>query len=297
MRFEYLQGEDFRHLLTGSLHMLGRHKAEIDALNVFPVPDGDTGTNMYLTLLAGLQEAEELSTSSMGEIAAAIARGALLGARGNSGVILSQIWQGFARSLAGCQQAGVNELAQAFAAGAQAAYQAVSNPVEGTILTVIKAAADAFAEAAGRDYDLLRSMVHVLRRSREALARTPELLPVLREAGVVDAGGRGLVVILEGIVYALKMAAARSQLELFDLAANQQKEFIGRVQDASALLNYTYCTEFILRGQNLPLETMRRELAPYGDCLLVVGDGAVAKVHIHSNHPGLVLECCLKYGS
>lgn len=297
MRFEYLQGEDFRHLLTGSLHMLGRYRAEIDALNVFPVPDGDTGTNMYLTLRAGLQEAEAASAKAIGEIAAAVARGALLGARGNSGVILSQIWQGFAGALAGCQQAGVADVARAFDAGARAAYQAVSNPVEGTILTVIRATADAFAEAAGRGYDLLRSMVHVLRRSREALARTPELLPILREAGVVDAGGRGLVVVLEGIVYALKVAAARSQLELFDLAASQQKEFIGRVQDAAALLNYTYCTEFILRGQNLPLETMRRELAPYGDCLLVVGDGTVAKVHIHSNHPGLVLECCLKYGS
>jgi DAK2 domain fusion protein YloV len=130
------------------------------------------------------------------------------------------------------------------------------------------------------------------------LARTPEQLPVLREAGVVDAGGKGLVVILDGIIQALKDASARRNIELFDLAASQQKEFIGsRARDFSTEIEFTYCTEFILMGHNIPMDTLRQELSPYGDCLLVVGDERAAKVHIHANHPGLVLECGLKYGA
>ncbi|MFZ5631251.1 MAG: DAK2 domain-containing protein [Bacillota bacterium] len=297
MRFDSFNGSEFLMMLVGSANLLAEHRAEIDALNVFPVPDGDTGTNMYLTFLSGVKEARENKKSPAGEIAAAMARGCLLGARGNSGVILSQILHGFAGALEGKDRVHTADVAVAFTQGAEAAYRAVMNPVEGTMLTVCRRLSTAFEEAVGRQCDLLKATLHAYRQAQQALAETPEMLPVLNEAGVVDAGGRGLVVILEGILHALKMAAARKQLELFDLAASQQKEFMARTRDVSPVIEYTYCTEMIVKGRELPLGRMRAELSPYGDCLMVVGNDETAKVHIHSNHPGLVLECCLKYGA
>ncbi|MFZ5644603.1 MAG: DAK2 domain-containing protein [Bacillota bacterium] len=297
MRFDSFNGNELLMMLVGSANLLAEHKSEIDALNVFPVPDGDTGTNMYLTFLSGVKEAREKKGSSAGEIAAAMAQGCLLGARGNSGVILSQILSGFAKALEGKNRVYTADLAAAFNEGSEAAYKAVMNPAEGTILTVCKRLAKGFDEGVGRQYDMLRAMLHSYRQAQQALAETPEMLPVLKEAGVVDAGGRGLVVILEGIIHALKMAAARQQLELFDLAASQQKEYIARAREVTQVIQYTYCTEMLVKGRGLMLDQMRRELSPYGDCLMVVGNDETAKVHIHSNHPGLVLECCLKYGA
>lgn len=297
MPFNSFNGDELLMMLVGSANLLAEHRSEIDALNVFPVPDGDTGTNMYLTFLAGVKEAREKRGAPAGEIAAAMARGSLLGARGNSGVILSQILHGFSKALEGKDRVYTADVSAAFAEGADAAYRAVMNPVEGTILTVCRRLSNAFVESLSRQYDLLRAMFHAYRQSQQALAETPEMLPVLKEAGVVDAGGRGLVVILEGILHALKKAAARQQLELFDLAASQQKEFMARARDVSLNIEYTYCTEMIVKGGSLPLDRMRTELSPYGDCLMVVGNDETAKVHIHSNHPGLVLECCLKYGA
>ncbi len=291
-------GEQLKYMLVGGVNLLAENKAEIDALNVFPVPDGDTGTNMYLTMLSGVKEAKQVDNNRIGEVVAALSKGCLLGARGNSGVILSQIFRGFAEALKGLDRAGARDIARAFSSGAGAAYQAVGNPVEGTILTVSRKTADAFERAAARSNDPVRALLLASRAARHALDETPALLPVLKEAGVVDAGGKGFVVILEGIIQALKDAAAQRNIELFDLAATQQKEFAGtRAREFSAEIEFTYCTEFILMGRNIPHETLRQELTPYGDCLLVVGDDQIAKVHIHSNHPGLVLECALKYGS
>lgn len=297
LHYYFFDGRDLKAMLVGAVNRLGQMQSEIDALNVFPVPDGDTGTNMYLTLLGGVKEIPEASTS-VGAVAEAVARGCLLGARGNSGVILSQIVRGFADALADKEQAGVEEVVRAFALGAEYAYRAVANPLEGTILTVGKAISQAASEAGAKTRDLLRVIVYACRQAQLALERTPELLPVLKEAGVVDAGGKGLVVILEGIIQALKDLAVDRDIQLFDLAAAQQKQFASlRRAVLSAGLEYTYCTEFVLVGQNLPLQALKRELAPYGDCLLVVGNEKTAKVHLHSNHPGLVLECGLKYGA
>ena len=296
MRFEYFSGSELMVMLVGSANLLAEHQAEIDALNVFPVPDGDTGTNMYLTLLAGVKKARESYAGTAGGVAEAVAGGCLLGARGNSGVILSQILQGFAGAMQGREKVSLQDVAAAFRAGADAAYRAVTNPVEGTILTVSRRIAEGFEESCRKNYDLLRATLHTYKLAQQSLAETPDMLPVLKQAGVVDAGGRGLVVIIEGILYALKMAAARRELKLFDLAASQQKEFVARQPGVPAIIQFTYCTELIVRGRGLPLEKMREELSPYGDCLMVVGGGDTAKVHIHSNHPGLVLECCLKYG-
>lgn len=297
MRFDSFNGKELMMMLVGSSNLLAEHRSEIDSLNVFPVPDGDTGTNMYLTFLSGVREAREKKGATAGEIAAAMAQGSLLGARGNSGVILSQILHGFAKALEGKGRVYTADLAAAFAEGSDAAWRAVMNPVEGTMLTVCRKLSESFHEAAVRKYDTLKAMLHAYRQCQQALAETPEMLPVLKEAGVVDAGGRGLVVILEGILHALKMAAARKELELFDLAASQQKEFVARSRDLSSAIEYTYCTEMIVRGRGLPHDKMRGELSPYGDCLMVVGSDETVKVHIHSNHPGLVLECCLKYGA
>lgn len=284
-------------MLIGSVNLLAEKKAEIDSLNVFPVPDGDTGTNMYLTMLSGVKEARTVEGSQIGAVAGAMARGCLLGARGNSGVILSQIMYGFAQAMEGLERATASDVARAFRMGTDTAYKAVINPVEGTILTVCRRTAESFGTASGRGGDLVRAMVQTCRQATHALEETPELLPLLKLAGVVDAGGKGLVVILQGILLTLRDAATRKNIELFDLAASQQKDFAaGRAGDVEVDIAYTYCTEFLLRGLNIPLENLRLELSPYGDCLLVVGDDTVVKVHIHSNHPGLVLECGLKYG-
>lgn len=298
MPYYFFDGQDFKAMLVGAANLLGQMRTEIDNLNVFPVPDGDTGTNMYLTLLNGVKEMQNLANSSLGMVAEAFARGCLLGARGNSGVILSQIVQGFAEVLSGKERAGVHELAQAFNLGTEYAYRAVDNPVEGTILTVCRAISRATLEASVKTRDLLRVIIYTYRQAHQALEYTPEFLPVLKEAGVVDAGGKGLVVILEGIIKALEDLAVKKDIQLFDLAAFQQRQSAPlRKAILSAGINYTYCTGFVLVGQNIPLETLKKELTPYGDCLLVVGNEKTAKIHIHSDHPGLVLECGLKYGS
>ncbi|WP_258360160.1 DAK2 domain-containing protein [Moorella sulfitireducens] len=298
MNYYFFDGRDFKDMLVGAVNQLAAARAEIDALNVYPVPDGDTGTNMYLTLLNGVKEIQGLNNPALGIAAGAAARGCLLGARGNSGVILSQIIRGFADALAGKERAGAGELARAFARGTDYAYRAVTEPVEGTILTVCRAIGQAVAEAAAKTRDLPRVIVYACRQAQQALERTPDLLPVLKEAGVVDAGGKGLVVILEGIIQSLKDLALKKDIQLFDLAVSQQKQFAPlRTATLPAQIEFTYCTEFVLAGTNIPLQTLKSELAPYGDCLLIVGDQKTAKVHIHSNHPGLVLECGLKYGA
>jgi len=293
-----LDGEQFKFMLVGGANQLAENKAQIDALNVFPVPDGDTGTNMYLTILSGVKEARQVESGRIDDVAAAMSRGCLLGARGNSGVILSQIFSGLAAALQGVEKAGAADIARALTGGSEAAYRAVGNPVEGTILTVCRKTAEACSRAVQRSSDPVRLILLACRAAAKAVAETPDELPVLREAGVVDAGGKGLLVLLEGIIRSLRDAAAQRNVELFDLAASQQKEFaVSRAREFTADIEFTYCTEFILTGDRVPLDTLREELGPYGDCLLVVGDDRTAKVHIHSNHPGLVLECGLKYGA
>lgn len=297
MPFDSFDGNELVTMLVGSANLLAERRAEIDALNVFPVPDGDTGTNMYLTFLSGVKEARKKSSFSAGEVASSVAHGCLLGARGNSGVILSQIMHGFAKALEGKDKIYTTDVSEAFTEGTKYAYRSVMNPVEGTMLTVCRRFSVAFEEGVRRKYDMLRSMLHAYRLAQQTLEKTPEMLPVLKEAGVVDAGGRGLVVIIEGILRALKMVATRQQMELFDLASSQQRDFMVQTGDINSVIEYTYCTEMIIKGRGLFLDQVRSELSPYGDCVMVVGNDEIAKVHIHSNHPGLVMECCLKYGA
>ncbi|OPX84674.1 MAG: DAK2 domain protein [Pelotomaculum sp. PtaB.Bin104] len=290
-------GADLKMMLQGAVELMEQSKEEIDSLNVFPVPDGDTGTNMYQTLAAAVTEAQALASNQIGAVAGAAARGGLIGARGNSGVILSQILHGFASTLSGLERATAADIACALAEGARVAYRTVMSPVEGTILTVVRKSAEGVADL--HSGDLLRLMVKVLNNALVALQETPELLPALKEAGVVDAGGKGFVVILEGFLSALKQASPLAMANLRTPAPERldagpgQEAFL----KSSRHIEFTYCTELLVQGQGLSLEKIREELLPFGDSLMVVGDAGLARVHIHSNHPGLVLECCLKHGS
>lgn len=284
-----------QEIFVGGATRLARLRQDIDKLNVFPVPDGDTGTNMYLTFMAALQEMGRVEDDSIGAVTEAVARGALTGARGNSGVILSQILQGFAHALAGKEKATAADIAEALERGSDYAYRAVSEPVEGTILTVARAAAEAARFAADRSSDLPRLGLNVYRRAADTLQLTPEMLPVLKEAGVVDAGGKGFVAILEGILrifkrYRDEYAETPDPCDIY----TPEERAPGAAQTG---LQFVYCTEFIVRGERIPLEEIKEILRGYGDCLMVVGNPDTAKVHLHTNNPGQVLESCLLYGS
>lgn len=291
-------GKDLKLMFQGAVDLLEQSRDHIDSLNVFPVPDGDTGSNMYQTLTAALKEALLIETDNIGMVALAAARGALVGARGNSGVILSQFLQGFALALSSIENASASDLAAALDNGSQMSYRAVMSPVEGTILTVVKKSAEGAANR--RSVDLLRIMAAVFKSAFTALENTPELLPVLKQAGVVDAGGKGFVTILEGARRALKSASpmAKSSASVPLKAKEHAVTEVGMFNHKSApYIEFSYCTELILKGGRLPQEIIRNVLSPLGDCLMVVGDTDLLKIHIHSNHPGLVLESCLKYGT
>jgi uncharacterized protein len=266
---------------------LNAHVAAVNALNVFPVPDGDTGTNMSLTMRAALQEAEERSDSSVSELARLISRGALMGARGNSGVILSQILRGFARALDDLETFDSVLLARALRSGADTAYKGVIKPVEGTMLTVIREAADAAEVAAAADGNLLQVLKAALDESEASLQRTPSLLPVLAEAGVVDAGGKGLHLILEGVwryLHGQPIAEPEAEAEMLLHAHAPEGE------------EYNYDTQFVILHPDLDIETLRQEFSAMGDSVLVVGDSEAVKVHIHSDWPGRTLDYGASHG-
>lgn len=293
-----ITGPQFQEILTAGAARLARVRQEIDALNVFPVPDGDTGTNMYLTLVAALDEMGRTPEKGIGAVAAACAKGAIAGARGNSGVILSQLLQGFAVALAGKEQAGLEDVVLGLEKGVELAYQAVTEPVEGTILTVARCAAASaryYRNHRKRTCDLRRFCVYLYRRSAEALASTPELLPVLKAAGVVDAGGKGYVTILEGMIQYL---GGRLDLMPAEEAPAGRPASTAGVGSVPADIQYAYCTEFVIKTAPPPdIEAVRSALEGLGDCLMVVADGEIIKVHLHSNHPGTVIETALRFGS
>ncbi|KGQ23045.2 DAK2 domain-containing protein [Thermus filiformis] len=253
---------------------------ELNALNVYPVPDGDTGTNMLLTLESVRRELDLADTARMSEVARALSYGALLGARGNSGVILSQILKGFAEAIKRADRLTPALLVQALRAGAETGYKAVMKPVEGTILTVAREAA---TRAAGESLEeVLRT---ALEGAREALEKTPELLPILKQAGVVDAGGAGYVRLLEGLLgYALRLPLPEPpKVERY-------------AQTAFATEEYGYCTEFLMEGVEVPIERIREAVAPFGDSLLVVGAEGYVKGHIHTNDPDRLLATVARFG-
>jgi DAK2 domain fusion protein YloV len=278
-------GQQLKQLLHAGTSWLERHAASINALNVFPVPDGDTGTNMLLTMRAALAEVPSTPDDSAASVAHAIAHGALMGARGNSGVILSQLLRGIASGLKDKKQIDGTDFAAALKEGSTTAYKGVIKPVEGTILTVGREAAEAAQNAVNDGVrDFTPVMERVVTAARDSVARTPLLLSVLREAGVVDAGGQGLYVILEGGLRYLKGEPMDA-----DEVIEAVPAAVAAAPGEEAALQWGYCTEFILQGQNLNLDEIKERIVECGDSAIVVGDGQVVKVHVHTHHPGDVI--------
>jgi len=288
-----LDGHGLKRLIEASLAWLRFNQQAINALNVFPVPDGDTGTNMLLTMESAWRELEQVTGDSIGAVAHAIAHGALMGARGNSGVILSQLWRGFARSLDGKEELTAHDMAPAMQEGAATAYKGVIKPVEGTILTVAREVADACAEAALETDDLVAILERMVARGRESVARTPDLLPVLKQAGVVDSGGQGYLVILEGMLRSLR----GEPLEAAAAAAPQVVEVGGaEIDSGDVALGCVYDVQCLVAGENLDVERMRADISAMGRSALVVGDAMTVKVHVHVPDYMTALEYISRWG-
>ncbi|NLK01222.1 MAG: DAK2 domain-containing protein [Clostridia bacterium] len=288
-------GSEFKEMLTGASHYFKSKIEIINALNVFPVPDGDTGTNMGLTLSAaveGMMSAESGTIAYMADLAA---QSSLLGARGNSGVILSQFFRGLSRGLRGKEEAGALELAKAFQYAVVMAYRAVSQPVEGTILTVAREMAKGAKKASRKDPILMELFQVALDSGHKALENTTEQLPALKEAGVVDAGGYGLVVFIEGCLRTMSGEKYESEDHGISMGLPGKEEAVDLKPPGELVFNY--CTELIVKGMNMRPQRLKEALTDLGDSLMVVGDSKIIKVHIHTNHPGDVLEQCLKRGS
>lgn len=298
MKITTLDGTLLKKALIGGVNYLIQNKDEVNALNVFPVPDGDTGTNMSLTAKSSMKLINEVENEqSLQAIAKAAARGSLMGARGNSGVILSQLLRGFSEGLSGLEEADIAQLAQAFKKASETTYNAVMKPTEGTILTVGRETAD-FAIRNFKKYaDILEFFEVIIDEANKSLARTPEKLKVLKEAGVVDAGGKGLVLILEGAYKALSGEEIIEAQEDELLKKKAQKEIDFGKGDES--IKFGYCTEFIIHTDYEDIEAFKEKLSPLGDCLLVVGGEGTGliKVHVHTNHPGKALEYALELGA
>ncbi len=297
---EAIDSNLLRRLLASGTTCLYTHKAEVDALNIFPVPDGDTGTNMYLTFQSALREASNNQSSRVIDLLESAAYGALMGARGNSGVIVSQFFRGFVKALPkDLDKLGKFELVQGINGAYTMSYQAVRQPVEGTILTIIREMARFASDNATRDLSLAQFMNEIYQHGREVLARTPEMLPVLKQAGVVDAGGQGLIFFVEGLVREMN-GEASDDISHVVLASPSKVTSVSPYTDNELLpdteINFQYCTEFILKGKELDLEHIKDSLNPHGDCLLVVGDENTVKIHIHTNNPGLILDFAVRLG-
>ena len=290
-----ITGEDLIKSLVGSRDYLVLNKEMVNELNVFPVPDGDTGTNMGLTIISALKEADHLgSSATVEEVSAAVSRGALMGARGNSGVILSQFFRGFAEGLKGKDVANIKDLAFAFKKASDVTYKAVMKPTEGTILTVGRELSDFAIKNAAKAKDMGSFYESVIKAAEKSLDNTPNLLPVLKEQGVVDAGGKGLVVILQGALKAAK-GETIEKIEDAELQRKSPKAFVeGEIEDDN--IEFAYCTEFLIKGDSDKAEEFKQKLIPLGDCLLVVGAGGIIKTHIHTNNPGRVLEYASEIG-
>ncbi|MCX8047441.1 DAK2 domain-containing protein [Anoxybacillus gonensis] len=300
-----LDGKRFAQMvLQGATHLANNAKT-VDALNVFPVPDGDTGTNMNLSMTSGAKEVKNHVSDHIGKVASALAKGLLMGARGNSGVILSQLFRGFAKAVEQKSEINSKEFAAALEAGVQTAYKAVMKPVEGTILTVAKDAAKRAVTVAKKETDIVTVMTEVLKEAKASLKRTPDLLPVLKEVGVVDSGGQGLVFVYEGFLAALKgeTIAESETLSMEQLVRTEHHRNVQSHLSADDI-EFGYCTEFMVKFEQEKVakhpfqeETFRQDLSRFGDSLLVIADDELVKVHIHAEQPGEVLTYAQRYGS
>ena len=299
MAVKTIDGSLLREMFMSGSASLNLHREEVDALNVFPVPDGDTGTNMSQTMNAAVKELGAKQLISAAEVARIAAGGALKGARGNSGVILSQILRGFAAALDGCDEMDAATFVKALKCGAQTAYKAVMKPKEGTILTVARVMAEETEKAFETENSIEKLFDRAVASGNAILKRTPEMLPVLRQAGVVDSGGKGLMVIYAGFMAALTGTPIEDRSP-----ENTPKMLLGDFTDDHEALDeitFGYCTEFIVSHpkpdlKNAEVDRLRRRLERIGDCVLVISDLSVVKVHVHTNDPGKALQMALELG-
>ncbi|MDR2940674.1 MAG: DAK2 domain-containing protein, partial [Clostridiales bacterium] len=295
MAIRIIDGNTFKNMVIAGSNSLNKNKQLIDSLNVFPVPDGDTGTNMSLTVLAAAREIEKLNTPNIYDVAKAASNGSLRGARGNSGVIVSQLFRGFAKALADKPLANFDDLAAGFLKAQLTAYKAIMKPKEGTILTIAKAFATKSAEIAGEGKDILKSLEQVYEYAMEVLDKTTDMLPELKQAGVVDAGGKGLLCFCEGALEALRTGNDYT----LEIGSGGQVQTSGVSATIDVDIKFAYCTEFFinLEKENEKLEdVLKNYLTTIGDSIVVVCDEKIVKVHVHSNNPGSILEKALTYG-
>ena len=293
-----MDGLLFKQIVTNGAANLRANYKTVDALNVFPVPDGDTGTNMKMTIEAGAHEISEYDEKSIYQMSKKLSRGMLMGARGNSGVILSQLFRGIYKGLAGYDEVNAVELANAFISGVKQGYHAVLKPVEGTILTVARESAEYAKKKVNRRSSIEEYFKHLLQEARASLERTPELLPVLKEAGVIDSGGAGLIYVLEGMAKALDGEFIKEE------AVNTSSQtVIHQNFNANSELEYGYCTEFILQLQHkkvnikdFDISVITNYLETLGDSIVALKDEDIVKIHVHTKTPGNVLNYCQQFG-
>ncbi|QRF33747.1 DAK2 domain-containing protein [Bacillus safensis] len=304
MSIRNLDGRSFAKMILAGAHHLSQNAQIVDALNVFPVPDGDTGTNMNLSMTSGAKAVEETNTDHIGKVGVALSKGLLMGARGNSGVILSQLFRGFSKHIEQKETIDAKEFALALQAGVDTAYKAVMKPIEGTILTVAKDAAKKAVAVSAAEDQIDRVLELTIEEARASLDRTPDLLPVLKEVGVVDSGGKGLLCVYEGFLASLrgeelppKAASLPTLKELVSAEHHKSAQSHMNTED----IEFGYCTEFMVKfeddKQSFDENAFREDLSEFGDSLLVVSDDTLAKVHIHAEQPGDVLSYAQRYGS
>ncbi|WP_097025538.1 DAK2 domain-containing protein [Clostridium peptidivorans] len=286
-----IDGQHFYNMVVNASNKLEEKKEYVNSLNVFPVPDGDTGTNMSMTFKSAVNEIQSLNGEAIGKIAKVLAKGALMGARGNSGVIFSQILRGISKGLEGKTEVTAKEFAESIMEGSKSAYKAVMRPTEGTILTVIRAAGEAAVKST--ETDITKLMEEVCSHSEATLAKTPEMLPVLKQAKVVDAGGAGLLVIFKGMLEVLKNDI--KSVEIINETAKENNASAPKSLSTEDI-KYGYCTEFFILSEKVNIDKFKGELEPLGDSMIVVGGEGLVKVHIHTNDPGVVLSKAISLG-
>ena len=295
-----INGKLFADMIIQGAQNLSNNADLVDSLNVYPVPDGDTGTNMNLTMTSGREEVENNLSKNIGELGKTFSKGLLMGAGGNSGVILSQLFRGFCKNIESESEINSKLLAESFQAGVETAYKAVMKPVEGTILTVAKDAAQAAIEKANSTEDCIELMEYIIVKANESLENTPNLLAVLKEVGVVDSGGKGLLCVYEGFLKALKGEKVEAKVAKLD-----KDEFVHDEHDFHGVINtediiYGYCTEMMVRfGKNKKAfdeQEFRQDMSQFGDSLLVINDEEIVKVHVHTEYPGKVFNYGQQYG-
>ena len=288
-----INAKALKEMLISGANNLQNNKELVDKLNVFPVPDGDTGTNMSLTIASAIKELNKVSDEDITSIGKSIAKGSLMGARGNSGVILSQIIRGFAKGIENKNELTSEDLANAFKLGSDTAYKAVIKPIEGTILTVVRESADFAINNVKKDQNVIEFLESIIYEANLSLERTPELLPALKNAGVVDSGGKGLIIFYEGMLESLKgnFIDRDNNVDTKESVEVNTMEYID-----PADIKFGYCTEFILETDKITPEKIRDLMLPLGDSLAVVGDEGIIKVHVHTNEPGTAIQKALEYG-